>query len=219
MEEITYLCAGINHQAFYLDFKVKGEDAYPLIWKAIERPEVAAEEPVRIEMFRHLKHFPTESSGHNSEYVAWFRKRPDLIEKYCTHGTGWNPGEHAFILKDYLRLKDTWEQEYTGWLKDGAIELERGEEYASNIFNALFGDNAPYRFNANMRNKGQITNLDMGACVEAPVLASKYGRTWPRSSGSRPALRSWRSAPWWKGIRRKFLRRYCSIRLPRAFAA
>ncbi len=175
IKDVEYTCAGINHQAFYLDYKVNGEDAYPRIWKAIERPEVAAEEPVRIEMFRHLKHFPTESSGHNSEYVAWFRKRPDLLEKYCTHGTGWNPGEHAFILKDYLRLKDTWEQEYTSWLEHGDIELARGEEYASNIFNALFGDNMPYQFNANMRNKGQITNLDMGACVEAPVLASKYG--------------------------------------------
>ena len=177
VKDVEYTCAGINHQAFYLDYRVKGEDAYPLIWKAIERPEVANEEPVRIEMLRHLKYFPTESSGHNSEYTAWFRKRPDLIEKYCTHGTGWNPGEHAFLLKDYLRLKDTWEQEYADWLHNGEIDLARGEEYASNVFNALFGDNTPYKFNANMRNKGQITNLDMGACVEAPVLVSKYGIT------------------------------------------
>ena len=48
-----------------------------------------------------LDHYVTESSGHNSEYNWWFRKRPDLIEKYCTHGTGWNPGEYAYILKTY----------------------------------------------------------------------------------------------------------------------
>jgi alpha-galactosidase len=177
IKDVEYTCAGINHQAFYLEYKVKGEDAYPLIRKAIEREEVANEEPVRIEMFRHLKYFPTESSGHNSEYTPWFRKRPDLIEKYCTHGTGWNPGEHAFILKDYLRLANTWEQEYKDWLSGSEIDLARGEEYASNIFNALFGDHTPYRFNANSKNKGQISNLDIGACVEAPVLASQYGIT------------------------------------------
>jgi alpha-galactosidase len=177
MEDVAYTCAGINHQAFYLEFKVKGKDAYPELWKAIERSEIAGEEPVRIEMFRHLKYFPTESSGHNSEYNAWFRKRPDLIEKYCTHGTGWNTGEHAFILKDYLRLAGTWEEEYTAWLKNGEVELERGGEYASNIFNALFGDNTPYKFNANLRNKNYVTNIDEGACVEVPSLASKYGIT------------------------------------------
>lgn len=175
LEDVSYTCAGINHQAFYLDFKVRGEDAYPLVWEAIKRQEVADEEPVRIEMFKYLKHFPTESSGHNSEYTAWFRKRPDLIEKYCTHGTGWNPGEHAFILKDYLRLENTWESEYTDWLKNGEIDLARGEEYASNIFNALFGDLTPYKFNANLRNRGYITNLPDGAGVEVPALATSYG--------------------------------------------
>ncbi len=176
MDDVDYTCAGINHQAFYLEYKVKGKDAYPLIRKAIERDEVAKEEPVRIEMFRHLKYFPTESSGHNSEYNPWFRKRPDLIGKYCS-GTGWNPGEYAAILKEYLKLQGTWEQEYNEWLKDDMTSLERGEEYASNIFNAVFGDNTPYKFNANLRNNWQITNLDKGACVEIPALASKYGIT------------------------------------------
>ena len=173
--ELQYTCAGVNHQAFYLDLKVHGQDAYPLLREAVKRPEVAAEEPVRIEMFRHLGYFPTESSGHNSEYNAWFRKRPDLIEKYCTHGTGWNPGEYAYILHEYLNREDTWEKEYTDWLEKGEVELARGEEYASNIFNALFGDHTPYPFNANLRNKGYITNIDEGACVEVPVIADKDG--------------------------------------------
>ncbi len=177
IRDVEYTCAGINHQAFYLEYKVCGQDAYPMIWKAIERDDVARQELVRIEMFRHLKYFPTESSGHNSEYNPWFRKRPDLIEKYCTHGTQWNPGEHAFILKEYLVLADTWEDEYNAWLKSENIDLQRGEEYASNIFNAIFGDNTPYKFNANLKNRGYITNIDDGACVEVPALASKYGIT------------------------------------------
>lgn len=174
-EEIDYTCAGINHQAFYLDFKWNGKDAYPLIKKAIEREEVAKEEMVRIEMYRHLGYFPTESSGHNSEYNPWFRKRNDLIEKYCTHGTGWNPGEYAYILNEYLERETSWESEYQEWVNQGDIELERGEEYASNIFNAIFGDNTPYFFNGNLRNKGFITNIIEGACVEVPVVATKRG--------------------------------------------
>ena len=174
-KQVRYTCAGINHQAFYLDFEVDGKDAYPDLYKAIEREEVAAEEPVRIEMFKKLGYFNTESSGHNSEYVAWFRKRPDLIEKYCTHGTGWNPGAYGFILDEYLGREDTWEKEYTDWLENGEVDLERGEEYASNIFNAVFGDHTPYFFNGNLKNHGYITNVKQGVCVEVPTVATEAG--------------------------------------------
>lgn len=84
-------------------------------------------------------------------------------------GTGWNPGEYAYILKEYLDREGTWEKECNDWLAHGEVELERGEEYASNIFNALFDDHTPYPFNANLRNHGYITNIDEGACVEVSV--------------------------------------------------
>jgi alpha-galactosidase len=177
MDDITYTCAGINHQAFYLDFKWKGKDAYPLLREAVKtRPEIANEEPVRNEMFMHLDYYPTESSGHNSEYNAWFRKRPDLIEKYCTHGTGWNPGEYAYVLKEYIEKENTWESQYKAILDSPDVDLTRGEEYASNIFNALFGDHTPFGFNGNLINtNGLIGNLPREACVEVPMLASKEG--------------------------------------------
>ena len=176
MPEITYTCAGINHQAFYLEYMWNGKDAYPLLREAVmDRPEIRDEEPVRNEMFLHLGYYPTESSGHNSEYNPWFRKRPDLIEKYCTHGTGWNPGEYAYILKEYIERESSWEEQFKQMLGAGAIDLERGGEYASNIFNAVFGDNAPFEFNGNLLNTGLIDNLPDGACVEVPVHASKAG--------------------------------------------
>ncbi len=174
-EELDYRCVGINHQAFYLDLKHDGKDMYPALREAVRRPEIYNEEPVRNEMFKYLRYYASESSGHNSEYNPWFRKRPDLIEKYCMHGTGWNPGEYAYILKEYIEREDTWENEYREWLEGDEIDLERGEEYASNIFNAIFGDNTPFPFNANLRNKGYITNIDDGACVEVPVTADKDG--------------------------------------------
>jgi alpha-galactosidase len=176
MSEITYTCAGINHMSWFLKFEWKGQDAYPLIRKAItERPEIYNEEIVRNEMFLHLDYYVTESSGHNSEYNWWFRKRPDLIEKYCTHGTGWNPGEYAYILKEYQKAEQTWKEEAKKWFAaDTPISLERGHEYAAYIINALMGGE-PFEFNGNVPNTGLVTNLPPNACVEVPVWASKKG--------------------------------------------
>lgn len=176
MEEITYTCAGINHMAWYLRYEWKGQDAYPLIRKAItERPEVYNEEIVRNEMFLALDHYVTESSGHNSEYNWWFRKRPDLIEQYCTHGTGWNPGEYAYIVKRYLERQGNWREEAQKWFAaEKPMSLERGHEYAAYIMNALEGGE-PFQFNGNVANKGLVTNLPQNACVEVPVWASRKG--------------------------------------------
>lgn len=173
MRDVTYTCAGINHQAFYIDYRVNGVDAYPRIREAMKNPDILNAEQVRNEMFLQLDYYVTESSGHNSEYNSWFRKRPDLIEKYCTHGTNWNPGEYAYILNEYFRRETTWKQDTENWLNNAEIDLNRGGEYASNIFNACFGDNTMYKFNGNVRNFGLIDNLPWGCCVEVPVLASK----------------------------------------------
>lgn len=173
LKEITYTCAGINHQAFYLDFKWNGQDAYPLIREAITtRDEVYKEEIVRNEMFLALDYYVTESSGHNSEYNAWFRKRPDLIEKYCHPGTGWNPDLHAFVVDSYRERSENW-RELTREELSKPFELTRGNEYASNIFNAVFGDHTSFEFNGNVRNFNYIDNLPYGCCVEVPVTASR----------------------------------------------
>ncbi len=175
MDEVTYVCAGINHQAWYVDYRWKGQDAYPLIREAMNKPEIYQQEIVRNEMFLHLGYYVTESSGHNSEYNWWFRKRPDLIEKYCIHGTGWNPGEYAYILKEYLRREDDWKDAIIKWLEDPQpLKLERGHEYAAYIINAYLGGE-PYRFNGNVANKNLITNLPNGVCVEVPVYADRQG--------------------------------------------
>ncbi len=185
MAEITYLCAGINHQAWYLDYKWKGKDAYPLIREAVKKPDVYNEEQVRNEMFIHLNYYVTESSGHNSEYNPWFRKRPDLIEKYCTHGKGWNPGIYAYIRDEYLKVQNTWRDNIKSELEK-PVELKRGLEYAASIFNATIGEGTLYEFNGNVRNLGLIDNLPHGCCVEVPVLASKRGLS-PMHVGPLPA--------------------------------
>jgi alpha-galactosidase len=176
-EEITYTCAGINHMAWYIDYKWNGEDAYPLIHKAItERPEIYNEEIVRNEMYLALGKYVTESSGHNSEYNWWFRKRPDLIEKYCIDGTGWNPGAYAYILKEYQHTEATWKEGIRVKLDKTLTrdDLQRGGEYASYIINALMGGE-PFKFNGNVPNTNLVTNLPQGACVEVPVHVDKGG--------------------------------------------
>lgn len=177
MNEIEYTCAGINHLAWYLEYLWNGEDAYLLIHKAVtEDKAVYNQEMVRNEMYLALGKYVTESSGHNSEYNWWFRKRPDLIEKYCTHGTNWNPGEYAYILKEYEKTELTWEEMYENKLSQPLTPdaLTRGEEYAAYIINALAGGD-PYRFNGNVSNKQLITNLPDNACVEVPVDVDQTG--------------------------------------------
>ena len=175
--EVDYVCAGINHQAWYLKYDVNGQDAYPQIHAAITgNPDIYNEEQVRNEMYLALGYYVTESSGHNSEYNWWFRKRPDLIEKYCTHGTGWNPGGYAYILKEYQNTEATW---IDGVRVELAKEVTRGDlarglEYAAYIINSLKGGE-PFKFNGNVPNTNIITNLPEGACVEVPVYVDKAG--------------------------------------------
>ena len=177
-EEIDYLCAGVNHQAFYLKLQRGGKDLYPLLCEKLKNTEFYNKEIVRNNMFLNLDYYVTESSGHNSEYNPWFRKRPDLIETYCTHSTNWNPGLYAFSLNLRLEREGHWRDEIDQWLEENPVDqisLEKSEEYAANIFNARIGDHTPFLFNGNVINDGCIPNLPSDACVEIPVLADRAG--------------------------------------------
>lgn len=176
-EEIDYFCAGINHQAWYLELKHKGKDLYPQLRELIKKnKKIYNEEPVRNEMFLQLGYYVTESSGHNSEYNWWFRKRPDLIKKYCSNAPGraWNPGEHAFILNEYQSREKNrkWQKDIEDWLAKDDINLNRGHEYAAYIINAWMGGE-PFAFYGNVLNDGIIDNLPKEACVEVPVFAQR----------------------------------------------
>ena len=176
MEEITYVSAGINHQSWFIKYDWKHEDAIPLIRKAIQSSrKIYNEEQVRNEMFLHFGYYVTESSGHNSEYNWWFRKRPDLIKKYCTTGTGWNPGKYAYIITHYVARERTWRREAEKWITSKEpLDLKRGHEYAASIINAWLGGE-PFKFNGNVPNTNIITNLPESACVEVPVYADRRG--------------------------------------------
>ena len=168
MKDVTYTCAGINHQAFYLEFKVRGADAYPLIRQAAEDPEIYRREAVRIEMLKALGYFVTESSGHNSEYNAWFRKRSDLIDRYI-------PNSYADSVRIITERTRTRDDEMNQILHQEHISIARGNEYASGILNALIGDGEMFEFNGNVPNTGLIPNLPDKSIVEVPISASRHG--------------------------------------------
>ena len=160
-----------------MTLKLNGQDAYPLLRRIVDDPDIYKTERVRIEMFKHLGYFVTESSYHNSEYNGWFRKRDDLMMQYCPpvnfDGT---PGEffsqrlqHGGFFRGRSRM-----EMLEKWFTE-EISLDRGHEFASYIFNACFGDGTPFEFNGNVRNFGLIDNLPEGACVEVPILAGPNG--------------------------------------------
>ncbi|MBE6885664.1 MAG: alpha-glucosidase/alpha-galactosidase [Ruminococcaceae bacterium] len=165
-KDVTYRCAGINHQAFYLEFCVKGENAYPRLMEVAQKPEHQGE-AVRIEMMKALGYFVTESSGHNSEYNGWFRKRQDLIDQY-------NPNSYGASIREIAK-RDAERDEETERILSGTIDLNRGQEYAAYILNAVIGDGEMIEFNGNIPNTGLIPNLPEGAIVEVPIIASKAG--------------------------------------------
>ncbi|MCC7354683.1 MAG: alpha-glucosidase/alpha-galactosidase [Anaerolineae bacterium] len=165
-EEITYVSAGINHQAWLLRFEWRGEDAYPLLRQAMAKPEITARDTVRFELFRRLGYFVTESSEHNAEYVPYFLKREELIRRFNipVDVLETNIG----LMREYFA--DTYEK-----LKRGEpFDIRRSHEYAPQIIHAMETD-TPFLFYGNVENTGLIENLPRGCCVEVPVVAQRSG--------------------------------------------
>jgi alpha-galactosidase len=191
-EEVIFYCAGINHQAWFLEFGRKEEDLYPLIREAIERPEVYAQEPVRIEMMKHFGYFVTESSGHASEYVPYFRKtaqmvNENLVPRFKDKVNHWFEfGRTGGYLRYCVRRFAEAQQEYQELLQ-GVRDLpdERTHEYGSIIVEAV-ETNRPVRINGNVPNWGLIDNLPQGCCVEVPCLVDGNGIQ-PTAVGELPA--------------------------------
>ena len=171
---VKYTCIGINHMAFFLELTHNGEDLYPILREKIKEEEIYNKEKVRNEIFKAFGYYVTESSGHNSEYHPWFRKRHDLMRRYCSPvGSNWNPGDHAASL-NWRSDPNRFDNAIKAW-RERPLPKERTKEYAANILNARIGDGTPFPFNANVLNNGSVENLPYDACVEIPVIATKDG--------------------------------------------
>ena len=168
--EINYLAAGINHMAWFLKLEHRGEDLYPALRERFEDPAYYANEKVRGEVFRHFGCLMTESTGHLSEYLPYFRKSQEALDLYCD--------EPAFggASGAYLKWSSDVEARYQGrLLEDEAIELPaRSVEYGSYIIEAIELGKT-FRFNGNLRNNGLISNLPDDCCSEVTVFADGDG--------------------------------------------
>ncbi len=171
-EEIDWRAAGINHLAWFVELSRDGEDLYPLLRERIKDPAIYEQDPVRFDMMLHLGAFPTESSGHVSEYTGYYRKRADLIERYCRSGYR---GESGFYANNW----PTWRAEADQKLRDylsgkKEFEFERGPEYASYLVEAIVTD-TPAVIYGNVPNTGLIDNLPQNGVVEVACLVDSKG--------------------------------------------
>jgi len=177
-EEVSYKVAGINHMAWFLEFKHLGEDAYPLLWKVLEDQEVYEQDVVRWEMMKYLGAFVTESSIHNSEYNSFFRRTPEMIDRYTNEKMwgvlpkSWTDAQRLAYFEEIRANQD--DENYRLSAGTEPIPVERSHEYFSRILNAV-ETNQPYVFNGNVKNTGLITNLPAEAVVEVPILADGNG--------------------------------------------
>jgi alpha-galactosidase len=168
---IDFLCAGINHMAWFLKIEHNGRDLYPLFKANCEKPEYYVNEKVRIEVMRHFGYFMTESTGHLSEYVPWFRSSERGLATYCDQPAfGGESGAYynwcATVAEKYAKVDQ---------LEFESPKLEpRSVEYCSYILEAK-ETGKPFRLNGNVRNDGYITNLPQGCCVEVPVYVDREG--------------------------------------------
>jgi alpha-galactosidase len=170
-EEIDFLCAGINHMAWFLDLKHNGKDLYPILRERFEQSEYYVNEKVRGETFRHFGYFMTESTGHLAEYLPYFRKNQKALDLYCDEpGFGGESGAYYNWCK-YVDKKYA-EQDI---LAEEKPELPlRSVEYGSYIIEALELGRT-FKLNGNVINKGMITNLPSDCCAEGPIYADKTG--------------------------------------------
>ncbi|HTK97768.1 MAG TPA: alpha-galactosidase [Pseudomonadales bacterium] len=171
LEEVEFECAGLNHQAWIFRFDHRGRDLLPAIRELAVEPRLWRKDTSRMEYVKHFGYPVTEASGHNSEYSAWFRKRPELIEAYCPGGS-WNGGS-GFIKELYNR--PDW-REVMEKMADGTelVSLERSNEYGSQIVSALAGGE-PVKIYGNVMNDGHVANLPDGVCVEVPCSVDTDG--------------------------------------------
>jgi alpha-galactosidase len=171
-EELRFRCAGINHMAWFVELTHRGEDLYPRLRQAAQNPEIYDCDPVRFEIMLHFGAFVTESSGHFSEYVPYFRKRPDLLARYTREGYR---GESGFYAHNWPRWRREADETIRAQLAGKSeIVLLRSSEYASYIVEAV-ETNRPTTIHGNVRNTGLIDNLPAGGCVEVPALVDGMG--------------------------------------------
>jgi alpha-galactosidase len=199
IDEMTWECAGINHLAWFTKLEHNGQNLYPLLMekaRAEIEQAIAEGQPkakrknqydwdvpehhrdiVRKDMMLHFGAFITESSGHLSEYLPYYRKRKDLLKKYARHGYD---GGSSFYADNWPQWRKNADAERMAMVNgEKEINWERSWEYASWIIEAREKD-VPFRIHGNVMNSGAnggplISNLPADGCVEVACMIDQNG--------------------------------------------
>ncbi len=179
---LDFICAGINHQTWYISVKHNGKEMLQEILSGFEAHEkFADEEKVRIDLLKRFGYYSTESNGHLSEYLAWYRKRPEEIEQWINTDS-WINGETGGYLRVTREERNWFEVEYPKILAQHPKKMdgtERSLEHFSYIIEAL-ETGRTYRGHFNVMNDGCITNLPEESVVEVPCYVDGNGISVPK---------------------------------------
>ncbi|MFW6270881.1 MAG: alpha-galactosidase [Bacillota bacterium] len=178
-DECSFLCAGINHQAWFIDFKHNNKNILPLIRKTMMENHLVEEksgeesdelygggtEKVRTDIMRLTGYFQTESSHHASEYMAYFRKDQETIDQYIDERWDYfeicsNHDEENVVENFLKRVKEN--------------GLEPGHEYGAYVIES-YVSNKPRLVHGNVKNNGLISNLPDDCVVEVPITVDSEG--------------------------------------------
>ena len=179
--EVDIVCAGINHQTWYTEVRYKGEDMLDVLREWMPKvPHFVKTEKVRLDVLARFGYYSTESNGHLSEYLPWYRKRPEEIEKWIDTSV-WIHGETGGYLRICKEGRDWFKTDYPQMLKAEPPKIgkeNRSEEHASYIIESLETGRS-YRGHFNIMNQGHITNLPDGCCIEIPGYVDGNGISMP----------------------------------------
>lgn len=180
-KDVDIVCAGINHQTWYIQASHEGKDLTAGLLDAFENhEEYSRTEKVRIDMMRRFGYYSTESNGHLSEYVPWYRKRPQEIGEWIDLNN-WINGETGGYLRVCTEGRNWFETDFPNWMKDEPMRFvpeKRGEEHGSYIIEGLETGRV-YRGHFNVVNNGVISNLPNDAIIEAPGYVDRNGISMP----------------------------------------
>lgn len=186
VEQTQYRAAGVNHQAWMLQWTHEGEDLYPRLRETIRRDQ-ELERRVRVEIFRRIGYYPTETSEHSSEYLSWFLRSPEQVERFRLQ-----PLEYLGISEQNVAEFEAAERDLA---KGRELHLEQeAAEYAPQVIHSLV-TGTEREIHANVVNDGLIDNLPQGCVVEVPTRVGADGIR-PQPMGALPLAAAAANGPY-----------------------
>ena len=180
-KDVDIICAGLNHQTWYISVKTDGEERTADLYEYMKQADFAKNENIRLDVMKHFGYYSPESNGHLSEYLMWYRKRPEEMEKWINF-SGWAQGETAGYLRVCTEGRNWFETDFPNWLKEPALQFlpeKRSSEHGSYIIEGL-ETGRTYRGHFNLMNNGTITNLPDECIVEVPCYVDGNGISVPK---------------------------------------